>query len=94
MVSRAKREGRQFLNIKLSWSDEEKEVFASGVNQYMGKPREIFCGLAGLSVSYIESCGDAPLRLAAVNIGVAPDTWADAPPATLRRRLRMFIHFG
>ena len=88
-------ESAAFLNIDTEWTSNQRTTFETGVNQYRGDARKLYCDATGLTNNFLESAPQEQLLLAGVNIGIIPLEEAGGfSPGELRRKLQMFIMFG
>ena len=86
--------GNNFLNITSRWSSTERAKFETGVNQYRGEARKLYCDATGLTNDYLETATQEMLLLAAVNVGMLETLDGNMGTGELRKKLRMFVMFG
>ena len=83
------------LEITSEWNTNQKTIFESGVNQYRGDARKLYCDTIGLTNLFLENASQNKLLMAAVNVSmIAPENAGGIGAGELRRKLSMFIMYG
>ena len=85
----------KFLKITHEWTGSERATFVTGVNQYRGEARKLYCDATGLTSEFLECSSLEMLLLAAVNVGMyALEEAGGIGAGDLRRKMQMFIMYG
>jgi len=70
LITLAKKNATNFMNINEEWSDEAKKIFLKGVRSYAGTARAKYCELVGMDETWIQTASLKQMRIACKNLGM------------------------